>query len=84
MHVKRILDVPPLKQGSGRELHYLHNTVQQHLRALKSLVYEPSGLFITSVLELKLNAGTMFEWQKHTKISTDVPHFNDLLEFVNL
>ena len=56
----------------------------KNLRALKFMGYEPSGPFITSVLELKLDAGTMFEWQKHTNSSTDVPYLNHLLEFVNL
>ena len=45
---------------------------------------EPSGPFVTSVLELKLDTGTMFEWQKHTSSSTSVPHFTELLKFVNL
>ena len=83
-HVKKILDIPPLKQGSGNELRYLHDTVQQHLRALKCMDYEPSGPFVTSVLELKLDTATIFEWQRHTSGSTEVLHFNDLLEFVNL
>ena len=83
-HVKRILDVTALKDGSGKELRHLHDTVQQHLRALKAMGYEPSGVFITSVLELKLDTGTMFEWQKHSHTSSDVPHYCDLLEFVNL
>ncbi len=26
----------------------------------------------------------MFEWQCHSQASTDVPHYNDLLEFINL
>jgi hypothetical protein len=34
--------------------------VQQHFRALKAMGHEPSGCFVTSVLELKLDAGTMF------------------------
>ena len=37
-----------------------------------------------SILELKLDAGTMFEWQKYSSGSVDVPHCNELLEFVNL
>ena len=45
---------------------------------------EPPGPFITSVLELKLDANTMFEWQKHSQESADVPHFNDILEFLNM
>ena len=59
----------------------LHDSVQQHVRALKSMGYEPSG---PSALELKLDETTMFEWQKHSQSSTSVPHFQDLLDFLNL
>ena len=83
-HVKMIIDTQPLKEGSGRELRRLHDVAQQHLRALKSMDCDPSGPFITSMLELKLDAGTMFEWQKHTQSQADVPHYNDLLSFINL
>ena len=83
-HVKRILDLPPLKQDSGKELLHLHDTVQQHIHALKCMGYEPSRPFVTSVLELKLDTGTKFEWKKHTSSSTGVRHFAELLEFVNL
>jgi hypothetical protein len=83
-HVKTILEAAPLKDGNGRELRKLHDTVQQHLRALKSMGYEPSGPFITSTLELKLDQSTMFEWQKHSQKSAGVPHYQDLLEFLNL
>ena len=79
-----ILDAPPLKEGSGKELRRLYDTVQQHLRALKAMEHEPSGPFITSVLELKLDVNTMFEWQRHSQDDTDVPHYNKLLEFINL
>ena len=40
-----------------------------------------------SMIELKLDADTMFEWQKHSQGSTEVPevpHFSILLEFLNL
>ena len=83
-HVRMILEAPPLKDGSGKELRHLHDTVQQHLKALKAMEYEPSGSFITSVLELKLDVNTMFEWQKHSQDSNDVPHYQKLLEFINL
>ena len=46
--------------------------------------YEPSGPFITSVLELKLDTTIMFEWQKFSQESPKVPHYLDLLEFLNL
>ena len=59
-HVRMILEAPPLKDGSGKELRRLHDVVQQHLRALKAMDYEPSGPFITSVLELKLDVNTVY------------------------
>ncbi len=83
-HVRMIVDAPGLKDGNGRELRRLHDVVQQHLRALRAMDYEPSGPFITSVLELKLDSNTMFEWQRHSQSSTEVPHYRELLEFVNL
>ena len=46
--------------------------------------YEPSGSFITSVLELKLDTNTMFECQKYSQDSVDVPHYQRVLEFINL
>ena len=78
-HVKMIMEAPPLKEGSGKEIRRLHDTVLQHLRALKAMDYEPSGPFITSILELKLDTNTMFEWQKHIQASNEVPHFQKLL-----
>ena len=81
-----ILEATPLKDGNRKELRVLHDTMQQHVRALKSLGYEPSGPFITSAIELKLDETTMFEWQSHSQKCTGVPvpHYNDLLEFLNL
>ena len=80
-HVRMIMEALPLKNGTGKELHRLHDTVQQHIRALKAIDYEPSGHFITSVLELKLDSNTMFEWQKESQDEMNVPHY---LDFVNL
>ena len=70
-----ILNAPTLKDGSGKELRRLHDTVQQHLRALRSMGYEPSGPFITSVLELNFDTNTLFEWQKRRQDCVDVPHY---------
>lgn len=83
-HIKKMLDVPPVKNGNGKELRHLHDVAQQHLCALKSMGFQPLGPFVTSILELKLDQGTMFEWQWHSSRSTDVPHYDKLLEFINL
>ena len=83
-HVKMIMDVPALKDGNGKEIHRLHDTVQQHLRALNALGNEPSGPLITSMLELKLDTNTAFEWHKYSQDSEEVPHYAKFLEFLNL
>ena len=83
-HVRRIVEAPPLKDGTGKEIRALHDLVIQHLRALKSLGHEPSQAFITSLLEMKLDSTTMFEWQRHSQDHTDVPEYQELLDFLNL
>ena len=83
-HVRMIVSAPSLKEGTGKELRHMHDLVQQHLRALKSLGHEAPGPFITSLHELKLDATTMFEWLHHSQTSLDVPHYDNLLKFINL
>ena len=83
-HVRRIVDAPSLRDGTGKELHTLHDTAAQHLRALKALGHEPSRQFITSLLDLKLDTTTMFEWQRHSQEQTDVPGCEELLAFIDL
>ena len=82
MHVRCIVEAPPLKDGSGKEIRALHDLVVQHLRALKSIGHEPSQAFITSLLEMKLDSTTMFEWQRHSH--EHVPDYQELLDFLNL
>ncbi len=83
-HVSKIVETPNLKDGSGKELRRLQNAAQQHLRALKAMGYESSGSFVTSMLELKLDVDTMFEWQRQSQDRTDVPHYQELLNFLDL
>ena len=83
-HVRAIIDAVPLKDGHGQELRRLHDAVNQHLRALKAMEYDPSGPFVTSLIESKLDRLTMFEWQRHTQENTDVPHYAEILEFIDL
>ena len=82
-HVQFIIDAPPLKEGSGRELRRLHDVIQQHVRALKTLGCDLPGQFITSMMELKLDTDTLFEWQKHTQTEVEVPHYQQLLDFID-
>ena len=83
-HVRKIYELPNVKEGTGKELRKFHDVAQQHLRALKSMGKEPSGPFITSLLELKLDQTTLFEWQKFSQSLKDVPAYPKLLDFLNL
>ena len=83
-HVQLIVDAPPLKEESGKELRRLHDTIQQHVRALKILGCDLPESFITSMIELKLNVDTLLEWQKHSQAATSIPPFQDLLNFIDL
>ena len=83
-HFKMIIDAPTLKDGNGREVCRLHDTVQQHLCTLKDLGNEPSGSFITSMLELKLDTNTAFEWNKYSQYFEELSHYTKLLKFLNL
>ena len=76
-----IIEATLLNNGSSKELSRLHD-VQQHPRALKAMGHEPFRPFITSTL--KLDTNTMFEWQKYSQDSVYVPHYQKLLEFINL
>ena len=46
-HVRMIIDAPPLKDGNGKELRRLHDTIKQHLRALENSDHGLPGTFIT-------------------------------------
>ena len=83
-HVRRIVEAPALKDGTGKEIRALHDLVVQHLRALKSLGHEPSQAFMTSLLEMKLDPTTMFEWQRHSQEHRDVPDYQMVLDFLNM
>ena len=47
--------------------------------------HEPDSSFITSIIELKLDQDTMFEWSKHSQDKTEeIPHYQDILDFSDL
>ena len=58
-HVRMISEALLSRMGLARN--YVVYTAQQHIRVLKAMGHEPPGPFITSLLELKLNANTMFQ-----------------------
>ena len=78
-----IVEAPSLKDGSGKELGRLDDVLVQHLQALKVMDYKPS-LFVTFLIELKLDQATTFEWQRHIQGALKVPHHGELLKFLDL
>ena len=58
-HVRAIIDAPSLKDGNGSELRRLHDTANQHMRAIKAMGYSP-WTFVMSALETKLDQTTKF------------------------
>ena len=82
--MKAIMESLKWKSGTGKKLRRLHDCLVQHLRALKTMGYEPSASVITSLILLKLDQNTRFEWQKYTKKIKSVPHYDDMLTFLDM
>ena len=53
---------PSVKEGNGKDPHRLHDVDNQYLRALVATKLDITESFITSLLELKLDQATMYEW----------------------
>jgi hypothetical protein len=53
-----IVEASCLKEGTGKELHQLHDTI----------VHEQ---LVTAMIVLKLDSDTMFKWQKHNLATSD-------------
>ena len=84
IHVKAIVEAQTLKDGTGKELRRLHDCLVQHLRALTAMGYGPSASFITALIQLKLDQNTRFEWQRYTQGVKKVPHYDDMLAFLDM
>ena len=73
-----------MKEANGKDLRFVHDVANRHLWALMAMKQGITESFITAMLELKLDQATMFEWQRHSQDSYDVPHYSALLEFLDL
>ncbi|XP_078357312.1 uncharacterized protein LOC144642205 [Oculina patagonica] len=83
-HVRAILNLKPMKDGSSGELRKLHDTLQHHLRSLKAMDQLDFERFMTALGECKLDDLTMVEWQKSIQAEKQVPGYDKLLEFLDL
>ena len=46
--------------------------------------YELCGSFIMSLIEMKLDQSTMFEWQQQSQDKSNVPYYVQVPDFINL
>ena len=82
-HVRAILNIKPMKDGSSGELRKLHDTLQNHLGSLKVKQQLNFERFMTALGECKLDSLTIVEWQKSTQTEKDVPGYEKFLEFTS-
>ena len=66
-----------------KELRHLHDCLIQHLQAVTAMGYEPSASFIISLIQLKVDQNMRFEWQRYTQKVREVPHYDDMLTFLD-
>ena len=71
-HVRMITEIPKLKDGNGKEFCCLCDTLNQHLRASMLMDYEPSGLFITSLIETNFDQMTSNSYSMVVSVLLDL------------
>ena len=85
LHVKALLDLPRMRDNSGKEVRRVHDTSKQHIRALVSLGYDLEPAFMTALIQTKLDPATSFEWKKHSsEKAREVPHYDEILHFLDM
>ena len=72
-HVRAMLEATPLKNGSGKEIHRLHDIANQHTRALKAAKQDSYESLMTAILESKMDSNTMKEWQRYSLDEVKTP-----------
>ena len=83
-HVRTIVQAPPMRADSGRELQRLYNLWNQHIRAIKGFDAYNNNTFLTAVMELKLGETTKLEWMEHSNETKTMPPYMDQLQFMDL
>ena len=83
-YVKVIVEYPKLKEGSGKELRKLHDMMLQNIRAHDTMGYSTDPKFMTSLIQLKLDATTSFAWREASKeLLKEVPACEAILKFLD-
>ena len=64
-HIRAILNIPSLRDGSGQELRLFHDLANQHLRPLKVAKHDSFVSLVMAIFEDKMDQTRMCKWQKY-------------------
>ena len=79
------MEVPSLKEGNVNEIKCLYDVLLQHYRAIKAMDQDNfNETLLMVIIELKLDATTMRDWQHSSREHREVLPFEDLLDFLTL
>ena len=73
-HIWVIVEAPAVKDSSSKQLPCHHNVCGQHLRGLKAIKHDLSGVFVTPLIKMKLDQMIMFEWQRYSQHQSNGHH----------
>ncbi|XP_025407382.1 uncharacterized protein LOC112681329 [Sipha flava] len=82
-HIRSILDVPPVKPGSSKDLQELHSLVTNHVAVLEALgqPVEHWDAWLITIILRKLDISTIHQWQlRHA--NTELPKFIEIEKFL--
>ena len=82
-HIRSIVDVVPVKNGSDKELRHLYDAATQHYRALKAAKADWFATLLTVILQQKLDKKTWLKWAEFNSDSENVP-CTEFLTFLEL
>ena len=79
-HIRSIVDVVPVKNGSDKELRRLYDAATQHYRVLKAAKSDSFDTVLTVILQQKLDEKTRLKWAEFSCECKSVP---GVLSFLN-
>ena len=81
--VHAVVEAPSLKDGSGKELRHLHDVINQHMQAITAMPDNSPEVFVTSIIETKLDQTLIFAWQDYNHKSRQICSYEKLLEYLD-
>ena len=79
-----ILQAPVMKVNNGRELRKLHDVCKQHIMAVQLSDHFNLEMFLTIVMELKMDEVMRLKWMEYSYDSQMTPPYSEFLKFLEL